>query len=189
MIEDVNGQLLPILLPVLTESSSDLIQVGILSSAAERIAIDRASSGRSAFDEEIALERRVDESRKSILPAVAVARKTAASQPSLINSGVVVMLQDPLLASGFREQFDALLGVSDGDYAGLMLALCDQTDLQLRPRNSGGDELPPVSGGDVTGCDLIALGSMLGGATCVVGCGPCCVVGVGGALIYVGTCT
>ncbi len=189
MIEDVHGQALLTLLPVLTESSSDLIQAGILSSVAERIVTDRGASGRSAYDEEIALERRVEASRMSISPAIAVARETAATQPFLINSGVAIMLNDPLLAAGFRDQFDALLGVSDGDYAKVMLALCDQIDLQLRPRNSSSDEIRPVSGGEVTGCDLILLGSMLGGATCVVGCGPCCVVGVGGALIYVGTCT
>ena len=185
MSEGKDGQMSP----ALTEASAILLQAGILSTTAEQISMDRSISGRSASGEEIALERRIDESRGSMLSAVAVAREIAVSQPSLVNSGVARMLEDPLLVSGFRDRFDSLIGVSNGDYAKLVLAISDQVESQSRPVDSGNEEIPPVSGGNVTGCDLIALGSMLGGATCVVGCAPCCVVGAGGALIYVGVCT
>ncbi len=185
MIEAADGPVSPVWI----EASSILVQAGILSSAAERLASDRSIRERTASEEESAFEQRIDESRESIQSAVAVARETAVNQPTQVNSGVARMLEDPLLADGFRDRFDTLLGVSDGEYAERMLAICKQIDLQMRLPTSDSDEVPPVSGGTVTGCDLIALGSMLGGATCVVGCGPCCVAGAGGALIYVGTCT
>ncbi len=189
MIEDSSELISPQLLPALTEASADLIQIGTLSCAVEQFAMDRASNQRSAFETELALERRVDDASTRVLAAVALARATATNQPRMVESGISTMLEDPLLSVEARTRFDALIGVSERGYAARLLALCDRIERDLQTATPEGDQFPPISGGDVTGCDLIALGAMLGGATCIVGCGPCCAVGVGGALLYVGACT
>jgi hypothetical protein len=97
------------------------------------------------------------------------------------------MLQEPGITEEAARSIQTLLGAEDDSYADFALALCERIERNLTPGDDSVDP-PPVSGGWPSGCDLIALGAMLGGATCVMGCGECCVVGVGGALVYVAAC-
>ena len=176
------------LLPALVEAALDLFHFGALTNTFEQFELERIQSGRTETDAERDIVRRLDADRPRILQAIERARE-AAGYTEAFDSGVRTLLQQPQLQDGTAERFAELLDRENGGYAGAAQELAARAANSLR-RNRGEPETnpPPVSGGSVSGCDLIALGSMLGGATCVVGCGPCCVVGVGGALLYVAAC-
>lgn len=180
----------PDLLARLAESSTDLQQLGNLTSISDAYALERAESRRQRTTAERGIEERLDSDQLRVTAALANAREAATAYPGAFDRAVAASFTDQRLAPGLREAFDQALGVQDGKYAAATLEVCDRIEASSVPRErKEGEETPPVTGADITGCDLIALGGMLGGATCVVGCGPCCVVGAVSALTYVGICT
>lgn len=176
------------LLPAFVEAALDLLHYGALTNITEQFELERIQSGRTETDAERDIVQRLDADRPRILRAVDRARE-AAGFTEAFDSGVRTLLQQQQLQDGTAVRFADQLDRENGGYAATAQELAARAANSLR-RNLGEPETnpPPVSGGSVSGCDLIALGSMLGGATCVVGCGPCCVVGVGGALLYVAAC-
>jgi len=174
------------LLPAIVESALDLLQIGQLSSAADRFARERAQNLRVMTDADRALEARIDQSVDLVSSAIAVVRQ-AAKLSAAFDAGVRAMLQEPSVSQDAANSFQELFDGTDGNFASAALILCDRIERNLSPRDDSADP-SPVSGGWPSGCDLIALGAMLGGATCVMGCGERCVAGVGGALIYVAAC-
>jgi hypothetical protein len=179
----------PDLLPELAQASTDLIQIGTLSNFTETFALDRANNGRARFPSEEAIEDRINGSQEQIRLAVRLGRGAAERFPLAFNESVRRALSDSRLATDDRVRFEEAVGAADGDYASATVALSDQIESLLDAADATGSLLPPVSGGDSLGCTLIAAGAMLAGATCVVGCGPCCVAGVAEALVYVSFCT
>jgi hypothetical protein len=176
------------LLPALAEASLDLIHYGTLENTFEQFDLERVQSGRSRSEAEGDIARRLETDRPRVLKAVELARE-AASYTESFDAGVRSLLQQSPLQDGTADRFAELLDRERGGYAAAALELVDRsTDTLGRDNDRASTDPPPVSGGSVSGCDLIALGAMLGGATCVVGCGPCCGVGVGGALLYVAAC-
>jgi hypothetical protein len=177
----------------LAEASTDLMHFGMLSNFSEDFRAARADAGRQPFPAERSIDQRVASDTMRPLAAIEVARSAATRFPEAFNAAVATTLDDPAFGAERRSAFERGLGVTDADFAAAAIAACQRTDATLRGTSGiqrvDPDGPPPVSGGQGSlGCDLIALGAMLGGAACVAGCGPCCVAGVAEALIYVGVC-
>jgi hypothetical protein len=183
------------LIAALAEAATDLLHFGTLSSYAEVFALDRASFGRSANEAETSIESRIESEQSRPLAAVDLVRSVAEQFPEAFNASIATTLSRSSLEPAHRDRFDSATGVKSGNYAEAALAICDRVEPALRRGESGGaprsdSTPPPVSGGDQeTGCGMIAIGSMAGGAACVIGCAPCCPVAAAGGLILLGLCS
>lgn len=178
----------------LAEASTDLIQFGTLSNYSDIFALDRAGSGRTINTAESSIDNRLANDRNRQLASMAIVRSVAELHPDAFNANIAAALSDPSLDPDTKKNFDKALGVSGGNYAVVALEECNRVEAGLRGRTSGssgndGSAQPPVSGGDDSlGCGMIAIGSMAGGAACVIGCVPCCPAGAIGGLIFLGLC-
>jgi hypothetical protein len=178
------------LLPPMLAASLESIHHGALSNASEQFELDRVQLDRARTQAESDIIERLEQDRPRILAAVALAQ-IAASYTQSFDAGVRAMLEQPSLRDGAADQFTEKLNRKNGGYAAAAIELSDRANAELRTVRHDSNTLsdpPPVSGGSISGCDLIALGAMLGGATCVMGCGECCIAGAGGALLYVAAC-
>lgn len=119
-------------------------------------------------------------------------RAVATDFPDAFNAAVMDALSDETIDGDAKIAFDEGIGVNDGDYASVTVSLCDRSLASLRGEmgtsDSTGNGIPPVSGGDSLACDLIVVGGMACGATCVMGCGPCCVGAVAAVVGYASFC-
>jgi hypothetical protein len=178
----------------LSEAATDLIQFGTLSNYAEIFAAVRSSAGRMANAAESSIDARLETDRVRPLAGVELVRSVADRFPEAFNANIATALSDPSLDPKTRERFDAAAGVTNGNYAEVALATCRRVDAGLRnssigDASSNSGSIPPIGGGDESlGCGMILIGSMGGGAACVVGCAPCCPVAAVGGLVFLGMC-
>jgi hypothetical protein len=175
------------LLPALFEASSDLIHYRTLSNVSDQFELERASLGRARTEAESEIVQRLEQDRPRMLAAVTLTQ-LAATYTQSFDAGVRTMLEQPSLRDGTAGRFEELLNRQEVGYAMTTIEISERSSVELNSTCHLPDEESdslPVSGGSISGCDLIALGAMLGGATCVMGCGECCVASAGGAPLYV----
>ncbi|HET9658715.1 MAG TPA: hypothetical protein VFP05_00175 [Thermomicrobiales bacterium] len=192
MEPDATFSLSPDIVPELAEAGLDLRHYGELWMLAEENALQRAEEARDPVPAELALEARLASDRGRQTAAVETVRATASDFPEAFNEAVAASLSDESIDPEARAAFEAGIGVIGGDFAGSAIEICDRIAASLRDMSnfpvSGESGEPPVGGGESLGCDLIVVAGMAGGATCVMGCGPCCIGAAAAVLGYVSFC-
>ncbi len=176
----------------LAEAGFDLRNYADLWMFAEENALERAESEREPYPAELALEARLASERGRQAAALETVRAVAADFPLAFNDSVAEALSDETVDPVARIAFEEGVGVVDGDYAGAVITICDRAGAALRDSSRYPDlnssDPPPVSGGESLACDLIVVAGMACGATCVMGCGPCCVGAVAAVVGYASFC-
>jgi hypothetical protein len=192
MDSDAPFSLNPDVFPQLAEAGLDLRHYGELTMLAEENALRRAEEKRAPVPAEVALEARLAGDRGRQMAAIETVKAIAADFSETFNDAVAASLSDDSIDPEARAAFERGIGVVDGDFASAAIGICDRVSDSLRNSSSspnpGGEDRPPVSGGESLGCDLIVVAGMACGATCVMGCGPCCIGGAAAVLGYVSFC-
>ncbi|MCA9859365.1 MAG: hypothetical protein KC438_06555 [Thermomicrobiales bacterium] len=174
----------------LSVAAADLIHHGLLVSIGDEFRLQQAASSRTAFEPEQTLEARLEQDPP--LAAVETIRSIATEYPEAFNAAVTTFLESQPQLDDLRKVNARFSATPADDQSSVAISLCNQIEETLKrgrfePET---DAFPPVSGGDdAVGCGMIALGSMGGGAACVIGCVPCCPVAAAGGLIFLGLCS
>lgn len=186
------ASLSPELFAQLAAAGLDLRHYSELWMLAEEQSLMRAEEERQAFPAERALEGRLASDRGRQLAALETVRAIASDFPQLFNDAVAESLSDDSIDPEARAGFERGIGVANGDFAAAAREICERVGIALRDPATFPDpgelDQPPIGGGESLGCDLIVVAGMAGGATCVMGCGPCCVGGAAAVLAYVAFC-
>ena len=174
------------------QAGLDLQHYAALWRVSEENALRRASSARARTPEERTFDQRLDDERSRQSAALETVRSAALAFPDAFDAAVAESFSQMDIDQTARTAFLDAAGVRNGGYAAAVVAICERANASLRDRPdfTVADESspPPVSGGESLACDLIVVGGMAAGATCVIGCGPCCIAGAGAVIAYVAFC-
>lgn len=179
-------------LPTLATASAELLHAGLLVQFSDSFALERADSGRKRFESENALDAETNRALQRARSVAQTTRGIVTAFPEAVNASIRENLEQTENRDELERRFRSASESGAEDFSAIITTLCRRIEESFEqadaPMDSNGT-VPPVTGGsDSLGCDLILIGAMAGGATCVIGCAPCCVAGAAGGLIFLGLC-
>ncbi len=180
------------MLPNLMLAATELRELSSHLEFSETLALDRGTTERAITPAELEIENRISQELERAPENLSLIRSVAESHPETLELGVQALLAQPQLDAASRAAFEEAIAREGKTISEAAIAVSDRLSQAIererteRAKLDGGN--PPVSGGSSLACDLLLVADMAAGATCVIGCGPCCVAGAAGVLTYVALC-